>query len=414
MDFEPIVLGGDTLGYSYARELHRCYSSKTTMLAGADIKYSSASRFTDYHTIEDIDKEQRLMEWLHAHAGHFDAQPVVIAGASDWHVRNLSKHKQELEELGYVIPYIDFDLLDDITQKDRFYARCDRLGMPYPKTIVVPFSDSYDDSVLAGTSMRVVREKRELSGLSYPLIAKPSNSADWHYADISGKNKVYIVSSEQELFSIYDAVAASSYSHALLIQERLSASDESLHTLTTFSDANGTAIVAVSGDVLVQDRSATGIGNPLVIMSTGKHHDLLEAAGRFLADTGYEGYANFDVMDDADGNPHFLEVNTRPGRNTYYVSLAGCPFVKPLIEHFVMHHDLHDALSAKELAADDDFLFTMVPRSVIDHETHGAKHDDAMRMFDSGHWSSPLLCREDTLRQRFWGRVNFEHMRLKF
>ena len=31
------------------------------MLAGADIKYSSASRFTDYHTIEDIDKEQRLM-----------------------------------------------------------------------------------------------------------------------------------------------------------------------------------------------------------------------------------------------------------------------------------------------------------------------------------------------------------------
>lgn len=159
------------------------------MLAGADIKYSSASRFTDYHTIEDIDKEQRLMEWLHAHAGHFDAQPVVIAGASDWHVRNLSKHKQELEELGYVIPYIDFDLLDDITQKDRFYARCDRLGMPYPKTIVVPFSDSYDDSVLAGTSMRVVREKRELSGLSYPLIAKPSNSADWHYADIPGKTK---------------------------------------------------------------------------------------------------------------------------------------------------------------------------------------------------------------------------------
>ena len=139
--------------------------------------------------------------------------------------------------------------------------------MPYPKTIVVPFSDSYDDSVLAGTSMRVVREKRELSGLSYPLIAKPSNSADWHYADIPGKNKVYIVSSEQELFSIYDAVAASSYSHALLIQERLSASDESLHTLTTFSDANGTAIVAVSGDVLVQDRSATGISNPLVIMS---------------------------------------------------------------------------------------------------------------------------------------------------
>ena len=73
-----------------------------------------------------------------------------------------------------------------------------------------------------------------------------------------------------------------------------------------------------------------------------------------------------------------------------------------------------DADLREELAADDDFLFTMVPRSVIDHETHGAKHDDAMRMFDSGHWSSPLLCREDTLRQRFWGRVNFEHMRLKF
>ena len=45
----------------------------------------------------------------------------------------LSQGKQRLQDLGYVVPYIDFPLLDDITQKRRFYEICEELDIPFPK-----------------------------------------------------------------------------------------------------------------------------------------------------------------------------------------------------------------------------------------------------------------------------------------
>ena len=413
--FRPIVLGADTLGYSYARELYRCYGVVSTMLSGAVIKYSEKSRFTDYHVVENIDREEVIMQWLRSHAGTFgDEIPIVLGGASDWHVRTLSKHKPELESLGYVIPYIDFALLDRITQKDQFYAACDKLGIPYPKTWVVPFGDDYDTSVVDGTSMRVVREIAEIRALAYPLIAKPSNSADWHYAKIPDRHKVYKINDPDTMEKLVRDISVSGYSHSLLLQEVLSDSDESLHSLTTFSDASGEVILGVSGNVLVQDRSATGIGNPLVILGDQRRRDLLDAASRLCREFGYEGYANFDVMNNAAGEPHFLEVNTRPGRNTYYVSLAGCPFVKPIIEYYIYHRDLRNALTATEQKAENPFLFCMVPRAVVAKETHDDRRERALRLFGSRTAGSPLLCREDTLPQRFWARVNYEHMRSRF
>ena len=415
-DFVPIVIGSDTLGYSYAREFNHIYGTKTTMLSTADIKFSSKSRFVDYHIVDDIDHEDVLMGWLRQHKSSFHGKtPLVIGGASDWTVRNLSSNKPELESMGYVVPYIDFDLLDNVTQKDRFYAMCDKLSIPYPDTIVIPFGDEYDASVLSGTSMSLGDGDIHdiASDLDYPVIVKPSNSADWHYADIPGKHKVYKVANKSEFVSICESVAESSYSHALLVQEMLSDSDYCLHTVTTFSE-NGTMSIGVTGDVLIQDRSATGIGNPLVILGHDRNNCLLDYAKELNAAMGYDGYANFDVMDDKDGNPHFLEVNTRPGRNSYYVSQAGCPFVDPIVAHYVLGEELVDALPSDELAADRQFLFSMVPRSVIAAEAPSYKRNIALTMFDAGFAANPLLCEDDVFAQRFWANVNYAHMRCKF
>lgn len=411
--FTSIVFGADALGYSFAREMYRVYGVKSIVNASVIQKYTYYSKFTDYHTYPDADKEDNMIEWLRENAGKFESTPLVYGGAGDWRARSLSKHKKELEDLGYVIPYIDFELLDRVTQKDIFYSMCDKLDVPYPKTMVLPFGNSYDSSVLDGTDMRVVTEE-DLDNLEYPLIAKPSNSAGWHNAEIRDRHKVYYVESKERMHEIYNDVNASDYSYALLLQEVLSTSDESLHSLTTFSDKDGNMIFGVTGDVLIQDRSATGIGNPLCILGGDRRDDLLEAAQKLLKEMKYEGYANFDVMDGKDGKPRFLEVNTRPGRNTFYVSLAGCPFVKPMVENYVFKKDLREALTEDELKADKEFLFSMVPRSIISKEAHGEKRKRALKLFDSSKWGSPLLCKEDTLKQRFWARTNFEHMRSKF
>ena len=135
---------------------------------------------------------------------------------------------------------------------------------------------------------------------------------------------------------------------------------------------------------------------------------------RAIKDIGYEGYANFDVMYGNDGKPRFLEVNARPGRNTYYVSLAGCPFVKPIVEHYVHHKETQDALRSKEALADRKFLFTMVPRHVAARETSGDLMEAVLTMYATDAWQNPLMNSDDCLTQRFWGLVNFEHMKAKF
>lgn len=418
-DFVPVVLSGDALSYSYAREFASQYGTATDVFATADIKYTSTSRFVNYTIIPDLDREPVMMDMLRQCVTHIpigDKPRLLLAGASDWNVRTLSKNKDELERLGYVVPYIDYETLDDITQKDRFYARCSRLGVPFPKTIVVPFSDDYMLPYGESDSLRVVgREQLNVRSLHYPLVAKPSNSADWHYAEIPDRHKVYKVRDADELTAIIDAVGRSSYSHALLLQEMLSESDAALRTITTFSDADGIVDVGVLGHVAVQDRSSTGIGNPLAIYGDGHDHDgLVKLAARLVKDIGYEGYANFDVMYGKDGKPRFLEVNARPGRNTYYVSLAGCPFVKPIVEHYVHHEETQDALRSKEALADRKFLFTMVPRHVAARETTGDLREAVLTMYATDAWQNPLMNSDDCLTQRFWGLVNFEHMKTKF
>ena len=35
-----------------------------------------------------------------------------------------------------IAPYIDFDLMDSLQQKERFYQLCEKHGVDYPKTII--------------------------------------------------------------------------------------------------------------------------------------------------------------------------------------------------------------------------------------------------------------------------------------
>ena len=84
--------------------------------------------------------------------------------------------------------------------------------------------------------------------------------------------------------------------------------------------------------------------------------DIVWQAQQLLEGLPYDGYANFDLkFDSRDGKFRFLEVNTRPGRNTYYVELAGEPFVKPIVEHFMEHKPIEEKVN------DKPFLYKLVP-----------------------------------------------------
>ena len=202
----PVILGADILGYSFVRGFHETYGLRSIVLSSSDIKMTSSSRFCDYRIIEGIDDEDELVAELARIAAEIESSGKrgLVVGSGDWYARILSSHKAELERW-YYVPYIDFELLDEITQKERFYDLCEELGIPYPRTWKFDCADP---------DARIDAEQ-----FTYPLIAKPSNSARYHYAKFPGKKKIFEVEDAAELTRIFEALKGSCYDRELIVQD---------------------------------------------------------------------------------------------------------------------------------------------------------------------------------------------------
>ena len=392
----PVVLGGDILGYSYVREFHRAYGITSILLATADVKAASSSKFCDYRVVEGVDQESSLIAYLMDLGRQLEEQGKVgiLVGSGDWYARIFSQNKATLEE-HFVVPYIDFELLDDITQKERFYQLCEELGMDYPKT------------------WRFGCEERDpafdASAFTYPLIAKPSNSARWHYAEFTGKKKIFEVETAEELETIYDSIVGSSYDRELIIQDFIPGDDDGIHSVTTFSDDEGNLRVSCMGQVVLQDHAPSAIGNPVVIRHK-RVERVIEQAARFLKHTKYHGFANFDVKyDPRDDSYRFFEVNTRPGRNTFYMSLAGVPFVTLFVEDYVLGHEI------PVTKADQDFLYACVPPLVVRRTVKDETlRDEVLEAYRNGLAQFPLFYEADSIQPWFWAEITYHNQILKF
>ncbi|MBR3313438.1 MAG: hypothetical protein IKG18_04785 [Atopobiaceae bacterium] len=408
----PIVLGADILAYSYVRSFCETYDlvNKPIVLTTMDVKIVSSSKLCDYRVIEGVDKDEVLVEKLREIGKDLTAQGLrgIVLGSGDWYARTLSKHKQELEEWLY-IPYNDFALLDMLTQKDAFHRLCDQNGLRHPRTLEL---DCAADSA---------EWDREMCGITFPCIAKPSNSAAWHYAEFEGKQKIHEPASKDELEQLYVTLREhTSYDRKLLVQDMIPGGDESILSLTAYIDAHGTATTRVLGQVVLQDHSPQALGNPVCIVNAfhspqlaGRRDAMQELVNRaieMIRAEGYRGYANFDVkFDERDGSFNLFEVNTRPGRNTYYVSLSGMPFVKPIIEDVVLGHALPEA------PVPEEFCFTCIPSVVVWRYTGTRElRDYVLGAYRRGLARNPLYFSADCREHTIWSQATTLNQIRKF
>ena len=393
---QPVLLGGDILTYSCVRGFWEAYGIKSIVLAGFDPKVISTSRFAELRIVPDVDKADVCVSALRQVGAELVAKGKVplVLGTGDWYARALSEHKEELSEW-FVVPYIDFSLLNEITQKERFYQICEELDIPYPKTWAFDCADP-SASIPA-------------DDFAYPLIAKPSNSARYHYADIPNKKKVYTIETPGELRELFANLQASSYDRELIVQDMIPGADDGLRTLTTFSDANGDIRVWASGRVLLEDHMPTAIGNPVCIYLE-RIDELAAQAQKFLKRVGYRGFANFDAKyDPRDGSYRFFEVNTRPGRNSFYMTVGGVNFVTLLVEEFVLCRPV------ERRVADAEGMFTVVPRQVVSRTVSDpVMRRRALHLYDTGKAQNPLFFKEDTVAHLFWARLMWFNQVRKF
>lgn len=392
----PVIVGGDLLAYCYGHEFFDAYGIKPIVLSSIDIKITSTSSFVDYRIVPNMGDERAVVDYLVALGRELATQGKVgmALGLADWQVRVLSSHKEELAPW-FVVPYIDFELLDDITQKSRFYQICEELDIAYPKTWELDCAELPDDF--------------DATVFPYPLIAKPSNSASWERVEFAGKRKIYELQRPEELNEAYAAICASDYNGKLIIQDFVPGGDDAIRSLTTFSDADGNLRVVAGGRVALQDHSPHALGNPVCIVSE-KVDRIVEDAAKFLKATGYRGYANFDIKyDDRDGSYRFFEVNTRPGRNTYYVSLGGVNFVRPIVEEYVLGREV----SYVEAYAPE--LYTIVPATVAQaYVTDPALREQVLASYWDGRAHNPLLDGGDNIGHKAWANLFTQNQARKF
>ena len=408
----PIVLGADILVYSYVRSFAETYrlDHKPIVITTQDVKIVSSSELCDYRMVDGADQDEVLVELLCGLGKELREQGLtgIVLGSGDWYARTLSQHKARLEEWLY-IPYNDFELLDMLTQKDAFHRLCEKNGLRHPRTLELDCSADAPAWDL------------DMLGIDFPCIAKPSNSAAWHFAEFEGKRKIHEPASLEELKDLYTTLRErTSYDRKLLVQDMIPGGDDSILSLTAYIDATGTATCCVLGQVVLQDHSPQALGNPVCIVNAfhspqlaerqDAMRDLVERAVQMIRAEGYRGYANFDVkFDERDGSFNLFEVNTRPGRNTFYVSLSGMPFVKPIVEDIVLGHALPAA------PVPEPFCFTCIPAAVVRRHTENRElRDYVLGAYHSGWARNPLYYDVDVREHMMWARATTLNQIRKF
>ena len=378
--FYPLLFGGDINVYSVARAFHEVYQVKSTCYG----KYASGpayrSAIIDYHICEDIEEPNRFRETVTRFAREHRDGTVLVIACGDSYARLAAASRSWLPE-NCVAPYPSMELMDQLSNKARFYRLCEQFQIDFPPTVV------YRPEM--GSAFALPFEG--------PYICKPADSVSYWQHPFPGNDKVFLLPTRRELQETLDRCYAAGYPDEMIIQERIPGGDSEMRVLTNYSDRHGKVKLMCLGHVLLEEHTPHGLGNHAVIL-TESNRALCERFRTLLEQLGYVGFSNFDLkFDRRDGTYKAFEVNCRQGRSNYYVTGSGHNIARYLVE---------DYLEDKELPltiADEPSLWRVVPRRVTMDYIPAEYHADLSRLEREGRCSNPLVYRRDRgLLRRVW------------
>ncbi|GAB3169947.1 carboxylate--amine ligase [Myceligenerans halotolerans] len=347
-----VGVGGDVGTYALIRAFHEQYGITGVVLSSVATRPMQDSAIVENVVVPNLDDTETFLSSLEGIARrHAGKRPILLTNA-DWFVREVIVHRERLEAAGFVTPYPSLEVLEQVSSKEGFAEVCDRLGIPTPRTVVADIPKLVADGGHAAVA------ELELD-LQFPLIGKPSNSADWHYVSFPGKAKIHHLNSRAELDEVLRHLVDAGYPSAFLVQEFIPGDETQMRSLTAYRDSSGTVTLLATGRVLLEEHTPGTLGIPAAIL-VEPYDDAMEAATRFLDATGYVGFANFDYkLDPRTGEHVYFEVNPRIGRNNFYVTAGGANVARVLVEDQVLGRPI------QPLRATSEVLYTVVPFGLL-------------------------------------------------
>ncbi|MBN8882046.1 MAG: carboxylate--amine ligase, partial [Salana multivorans] len=243
-----------------------------------------------------------------------------------------------------------------VSSKAEVMAACAELGVPHPETlVVVPGEPGIDD---------------RLRALTYPRVVKVASTTAAHAVSYPGQAKVHVAASADEAVRLLATMAGAGLGSPVLVQELLPGGDAAMAAANVFLDARGRPVLAQLGRVLLEEHTPSALGNSVAQATVDARQDpavqlTLREVVRLVEHLGWSGFANVDLMRDADGVYRVLEINPRVGRSGFAVTASGYN-VAALYAHAFVPADREAAEAGGDAApslvlASREHLFTVVP-----------------------------------------------------
>jgi D-aspartate ligase len=326
--FHPVLLGTDQGTYAMARTFHEQYGLTSTIvsrgLSGA-ISHSRILRMV--HSGEGTGREE-LLSTLLAEGRRLRAQapdvPLLLMCNSDSHVEMVARHVDELGEI-FVFPRVSTDTLAQVADKTHFAQVCERLGLATPRASVVSFAEA-DDPGWTPAPVEV----------TYPVVAKPANSADLENLRFPGVQKVWALDTPQEWAEVVRVLREGGFRSDFIVQELIPGDDTHQYSVVAYRDRSGRTTAIATAQVLLGEHDPLTVGNPVAMITTPMP-ELMDAAEQILAELGWWGMANIDAKRDSrTGTLYFMEMNPRMGRNSFYATAAGADIAGAVVDDVVL------------------------------------------------------------------------------
>lgn len=308
----PVLIGADLNCYNVARAFHEAYGVKSYAFGRYAVSATKYSKIVNFKAVPKMDDDAVMLDELHRFADAHIGDRLILFGCTDDYAAMIIRSREELSD--FVIPYPPASLLSSVAKKAEFYETCDRFGIPHPAT-----------AVLTGKTAAADLSPAAL-GFDYPIIVKPSSSADYWKHEFEGMKKVYTAKSPEEAEKIVNRIYSAGYPEKMILQEFIPGGDSQMRVFTCFSDERGKVRAMCLGHTMLEEHTPKGLGNHAAIVTepvsslpvAEKIKDMLEAVG-------YTGFANFDIKlrEGTTDDYRVFEVNLRQGRSNFYLTAAG-------------------------------------------------------------------------------------------
>ena len=378
--FIPLLFGGDINVYSVARAFHEAYGIQSVCYGKFPVGVCHESAIIDYRVCPQNEDPDAFLKNVRDFAQANGDKTVLVIGCGDSYVKLCADHRDQLPG-NAIAPYISGALMEELTNKETFYALCDQYGIDHPGTFV---------------------HRRELGRdfdlpFQAPYICKPANGVTYWAHPFEGNEKVFLLKDRAALEATLDKVYAAGYPDAMIIQEYIPGDDSFMRVLTCYSDIRAQVKLMCLGHVLLEEHTPHGIGNHAVIL-TEPNDALCLKFKAFLEALEYTGFSNFDIKyDQRDGKYKAFEVNCRQGRSNYYVTGAGYNIARLLVEDRVEGKDLPLILTQ------NPSLWRVVPQRVAYAYTPREYHGPMAELIAQGKVTNPLLYGPDRALKRRLG-----------